>query len=337
MKRRRVFSVGMVVFALVSAQACSMPGFLRVAQPKDGVTVKPLTANLAFGPEASPRDEQPGPASTVQAAAPTPAPTRPSIEPFAGFFHDDEPPRPAQEPVIRATEACPSGQDAVPEKPAGYAVEGAPLAGRYLWKQSGTIDLIGLTKFGVPSLATRRIRAVTEAPGVLRYEYEQSSIAGTEVQTVEIRQSGTLTDGVYLARLQFAGSGVSIDFNPSPLLAPKLMSLPVKEEDVSSTSVDPASALSFTLQGHVSAASRVRIEGCGEAADAWQFKGTTRLVQSITDANKAIRSTTYDWLFAPQLGGMFVGDRVVTQGNLGPFQYTSDVTSTLGHLRPVGS
>jgi hypothetical protein len=31
---------------------------------------------------------------------------------------------------------------------------------------------------------------------------------------------------------------------------------------------------------------------------------------------------------------MFVGDHVVTHGSFGPFQYTADINSTIGGLRP---
>ena len=39
-------------------------------------------------------------------------------------------------------------------------------------------------------------------------------------------------------------------------------------------------------------------------------------------------------VFAPQLGGLFIADHVVTQGVIGPFAFTTDLTTNIGELTP---
>lgn len=322
--------VGVVVAAMV-LPACSLPSFLRVAQPKDGVTVKNLTANIAFGTD-------------VVEGGPAAAPVEPvPLEPLEELFEDvpqvGEPPRPPGRGK-KPGPACPDAEpSAFPEAAAGTTVVGTPKVGIYRWKQTGSFEVLGLPALPVVGLATRTVRALTPLQDGFSYDYEQVTLAGREVQTIEILASDSdPLSGVYLTRLRLYEPGKAeplIDFHPPRPVAPKLLSLPVREEDVASTSVDPVSHLTFTIQGHVAASTRVRIDACGELLDAWRFDGTLRLVQDLLEGEKAIRSTDYDLLFAPQLGGLFVGDHVVTTGNFGPFQYRSDIATTIGGLTPA--
>lgn len=353
---RRSFLVAVALLAM--SPACSMPGVLRVAKPKDGVAVTSASADLVYGHDVP--EPAPPAVAALPAGVPLPTPT-PALAAVTGSLADffDSPSAPGHSfPPVSGTSpsACPeAGPATFPEKPARFAVEGQPAPGTYRWKQAGTFEVIGFTgKVPITGLTTREIRAVTLTPTTgpggagftLSYEYVQTSLAGTETQTIEIRQSNAPsvpatavapsqgTDGVYLTRLHFAGGGTTINFHPSPLLAPKLMSLPLRSEVVNSTSTDVANGLVLQLNGQLDMSARVRIDACGEVADGWAFKLGTRVVRDAKDAQQAITSTTYDWVFAPQLGGLFIADHIVTQGNFGPLQYTSDVRSTIGGLRP---
>lgn len=329
--RRRGRSVALLV-ALSFLPACSMPSFLKVADPPDGVTVKNLTADIAFGAD-GPEGAAVGPASFAS------VPLAPLDGLFEPDFEIDEGPRPRRFTVPPGG-PCPDAEDGTyPEKAAGVVVEGMPAAGAYKWKQTGTLE-VGVPPLKVPTtgLTTRTVRAVTPTGSGFTYDYEQRTLAGREVQTIEVRTAESEPlKGVYLTRLRLFAVGQeipTIDFHPPSLLAPKLMTLPVQEENIASSSVDVERRLTFTIEGDVDASARVRIDACGELLDAWRFKGTLRLVQDIQDESKAIRSTKYDTLFAPQLGGLFVGDHVVTTGRFEAFQYTSDMATTIGGLTP---
>lgn len=343
---------------LAVAPACSMPGVLRVAKPKDGVAVTSASADLVYGHDAAPEAAPLASVAAPPTGAPPPTPALAAVTgSLADFFDFPSSPPPSFPPVNRTSpSACPeTSPTTFPEKPARFAVEGQPAPGTYRWQQAGTFEIIGFTgKVPILGMTTREIRAVTVTPTagpggagfVLSYEYVQTSLAGTETQTIEIRQTNAPsvpatpatpsqgTDGVYLTRLQFTGGGTTIDFHPSPLLAPKMMSLPLRPEVVNSTSTDAANGLVLQLSGQLDMSARVRVDACGEVADGWAFKLGTRVVRDAKDAQQAITSTRYDWVFAPQLGGLFIADHVVTQGSFGPLQYTSDVSSTIGGLKP---
>lgn len=336
---RRGRSVVLLV-ALSFLPACSMPSFLKVADPPDGVTVKNLTADIAFGAD-EPESPAIGPAQFAS------VPLAPLDELFEPDFEIDEGPRPRQFTAPPGG-PCPDAEDGTyPEKAAGVVVEGMPTPGVYRWKETGTIELVvPPVKVPVSGLSTRTVRSVMPTASGFTYDYEQVTLAGREIQTIEIRtaESEPLR-GVYLTRLRlFAPRNgrtpsreetPTIDFHPPSLLAPKLMTLPVQTEHIASTSVDVERKLTFTIEGDVDASTRVRIDACGELLDAWRFNGTLRLVQDIQDESRAIRSTKYDTLFAPQLGGLFVGDHVVTTGRFEAFQYTSDLATTIGGLTPA--
>lgn len=325
MPRRSLVLLGVVV--CLATSACSVPGFLVVERPPDGITVKALTADISFG-------EGP-PVNDAIAALVPPAGLVLTLLPD---LYDLDGLAPLAFTPGAPVSPCPKPSETTfPEKSAGFVVEGTAQPGTYRWKQSGSIEIVGLAKLNVNGLDVRRIRSLpSTTQGVFAYEYEQASLAGREIQTIEVRQSGNAqTHGVFLRRFQLITSKGTVDFNPPPLLAPKLYSLPIRTEVVSATGIDPVSGLSVTINGNVDATQRVRLEGCGEVFDAWAFKGS-RVVQSISEPEQAIRSTTYDTFLAPQHGGVFVGDHVVTRGSFGPIQYTSDLTGTLGTLQPVG-
>ncbi|HUR49809.1 MAG TPA: hypothetical protein VMY88_09845 [Acidimicrobiales bacterium] len=325
MRRRTCVLVGVALLAFTSA--CSMPSFLAVEGPPDGVTVKALTADIAFGEGATPVE-------TVAAAL---APGLFAVLDVLPELSDLAALQPMPRDTSAPRVACPKPSDTTfPEKSAGFLAEGLPPAGLFRWRQSGTIELVGLAKFSVSPLDTRRIRRLPDpAANTIAYEYEQVSLAGKEIQTIEVRQLGNAqTDGVYLTRFRLSAGDNQLEFSPPSALAPKLYSLPIRTEVVSATGVDAMRGLTLTINGNVDATSRVRLEGCGEVFDAWAFRGS-RVLQSITEPDQAIRSPTYDTFLAPQHGAIFVGDHVVTRGSFGPFQYTTDIDAVLGNLVPL--
>jgi hypothetical protein len=320
--------------ALALLPACSMPGFLKVAEPEDGVTVKNLTADLAFGAE-----EQGVAAESVGAPPQAPAWEQAMYEFLAPDFDVDfrqESPRPPAAPVG----PCPEPDETTfPELPATLLVNGPPVPGLYRWKHEGTVEIFGLAKVPLSGLTTRTVRLLDSvAPGVVAaYEIEQQGLTGTEIDTIEIRYSdaGSPTDGVYLTRLQYRGPDIDIDFNPPAAAAPKLLSLPVRAtEPISETAIDLDDRLVLQVTGTMDGSTRHRLDTCGEVVEAWKFSGQ-RILQGLPpNEGDSIRNTKFDFWIAPQLGGLIVGDHLVTQGNFGPLRYQSDIVTTIGDLAP---
>lgn len=322
-----------LMLVLVWLPACSMPSFLEVARPKDGVSVRSFTADIAYATDAPAPPPQPlGALSELITMAP-------DTGSFNFDFDETLPELDRVSDPIPFVE-CPDATDtSFPEKPVTAMVTGRPTPGVYRWKHDGWIEVIGITpKLPAAQLGTRTVRAVTPTPDGFTYEYEQTSVGGNEIQTIGIRYAENApTNGVYLLRLQLVDNrGQSVlDFNPPSLLAPKLMSLPVVSERIAVTSVDPVSKLSFTLEGEVDGRAGARLDACGEMVEAWRFTGSSRLVQDLTDQAKAMRSTKYDTYFASQLGGLFVGDHVETIGTFeGVFNYRTSMATNIGTLKP---
>ncbi|HZQ28583.1 MAG TPA: hypothetical protein VFA94_12860, partial [Acidimicrobiales bacterium] len=155
--------------ALTVLPACSAGGLLAVPKPRDGVAVKDLTADLAFGAE--------------PAVAPPPAAARPSAAavtgltaplPFTPSVAVDTTEPPPRRPIPPPPPALPcpvAGGDAFPEKVAGKVVEGTPAPGVYRWKQAGAITY-GTSTAAVPlaPLSTRTVRLVSATPTLVSYE-----------------------------------------------------------------------------------------------------------------------------------------------------------------------
>ena len=335
---------------LTASSACST-GFLRVDAPPDGVAVKAVTTDLAYG-----EVELPPPAAT--------GPTQTSTEqivsiisdmllPFDEQF-DNEPSGPLfrRRPPPPPLECDVADGDDFPEKVAGKLLQGPPTEGRYLWRQTGTTTMGSGSPVATPPLVRRSVRLITLTPSVVAYEYEIVRGAVTEIQTIEMRigstgQTGsngsttsigtgtTARDGVFLIRLQWKGID-NFDFRPPAQLAPKLMSFPITSEHISAAALDPVSGIAVTFNGDVDANVRARLAGCNEAFDAWTFKGT-RTIQRTSNPSAQAQSPTFDFYFAPQLGGLLVGDRTVTTSTLSAIRHSSDITSVLGSATPEPS
>ncbi|MDQ1436669.1 MAG: hypothetical protein QOK43_298 [Acidimicrobiaceae bacterium] len=331
-------SAALVVMAL-SSSACGMPGFLKVADPADGTTVKKLSTDLAFGVEA--------PAAP---AAPftLPVASVPNLLDLTGLSFDIEPPqfeefKPFTGFSGNGSGDCPQAdENTFPEKSATFEVIGTVESGTYKWKQKGTFDLPPLLQIPLPPLTRRIVRALPNlVPGINAFEIEQPvGLFGSEIDTYEVRRTSQFSpaDGIFLTRLQYKMPDFNIDFNPVPALAPQLVKLPAQNQPaVSATSVDPASGLVLNITGSVDAATRYRLDACGEVVEAWKFTNGVRVLQGLppNQAN-AITNTTYEFYFAPQLGGLIVGDHIVTQGSFGPLRYSTDSTSNIGGLKPLG-
>ena len=300
---------------------------LEVARPRDGVTVKDLTADLAFGAEESSPEATPLARVVRSLTAPL---TFDVEEPW--FDGPERPTRfvPAPDPLG----PCPAAAgDVFPEEVAGKNVDGSPEPGVYRWKQSGSLAYAGGPSVPLPSMSFRTVRKVERAAGFISYEVEAATPVGVQVETIELRTGGAPgTDGVYLLRLRSEGID-AFDFHPPSALAPKLLSLPVVSEHVSAASVDPVSGIAFTLSGDVDASSRKRLDACGETVDAWAFTGS-RTVQSTRNPTASIQSTRFDSYFAPQLGGLFVGEHHVSQSTFGPVPYALELAANIGGLKP---
>jgi hypothetical protein len=320
--------------ALVLMTGCGLPGFLRVSAPKDGTTVKKLSTKLAFGTEPQAAHAGVRTAPVLPTLGPIDL-TGPQFDtaPFTDFpeFGGFQFPNPCPE----------AGPGKFPEKSATFAVQGQPVPGVYKWKQKGTLTIPPLPAIALNFLGNRQVTMVpTVTPGAFAFDIERLADFGIEVDTYEVRQNNpsTPTDGIYLTRLRYENQkgAVLMDFNPPSLLAPKLVSLPVVDETTTPVpSVDPTHQLVLTVSGTVDGHTRQRLDACGELVEAWKFSGV-RVLQGVTDQSQAIRDSTYEFWFAPQLGGLIVGDHIVSNGTLGVIQYSTDMTTNIGELKPTG-
>jgi hypothetical protein len=316
--------------ALALLPGCTTPGLFKVSAPPDGVTVKDITADLAYG-----GDEAAG-----QSAGQPVGPVGPAARALTTVFpmtppEEEVPVVPRRRPIPPGPAAgpCPTaGGDSFPEKVAGKVIEGAPAPGLYRWKQSGTVAFNGGPPVPIESFTTRAVRVVSATPALIVYEEEATMPGGTQTRTIEVRTEGLPTDGVYLTRLKSDGMA-AFDFHPPATVALKLMSLPVVTERVNSAAVDPVAGIAITISGDVDASGRARLDACGETVDAWSFKGT-RTIQSTTNPNSAMQAATYHTFFAPQLGGLFVGERMVLNSTFGALPYSVDVAANIGALKP---
>lgn len=342
-RSRRASFVGSAILAALVAAAvlstASLPAFLRVAAPRDGVVVKSLSADLAFGADAVAAP----PAATVAlppAAAPSLTDVATLLRPETLFEDEEPPPTFSEFTFAPPRDPCPVAPEGTfPQEAASTLVKGVPKPGQYPWKQSGTFQVGGLLPLPVPALTVRTIRQVpTSTPdAILAYEIEQVGYAGKEIDTIEVRYTGrSSTDGVYLTRLQYIAHDYKIDFNPLPLTAPQLFPLPITPTaaPVSASAVDVEDRLALQVSGQVDGRNRVRLDACGEIVEAWKFSGTRVLQGLPPNQDQGIRDTTYELYLAPQLGGLIVGDHVVTSGNVAGIPYQSDITSNIGALQP---
>lgn len=318
--------------AMTLLTGCGLPGFLKVSAPADGTVVKKLSTDLAFGADSaapsSPRLPSPGgPLGVLNLTGPSFA--------FDGFA---DPVRPFE--GFRTEFDCPQAdENTFPEKSAAFLVDGAVRPGTYKWKQQGTFDFSALIKVALPPLTRRTVRALPSlTPGIASYEMQQQAPTFIETDTYEVRQTNPSVagDGIYLTRIQYKGKDFDIDFNPLPGLAPKLVSLPVQDEPVAATSIDPASGLVLNVSGSVNGRERVRLDACGEVVEAWKFANGVRILQGLPpNQADSVQNTTYEFYFAPQLGGLIVGDHIVTHANYKGFQTTVDNTTNIGGLTPI--
>ncbi len=72
---------------------------------------------------------------------------------------------------------------------------------------------------------------------------------------------------------------------------------------------------------------RERVDACGEVVDGWLVQAT----QTFSGPAQTAPPRTYNYIVAPQLGGIIISEEVHTataQGN-------TDVTFSLGQLKPA--
>jgi hypothetical protein len=186
-----------------------------------------------------------------------------------------------------------------------------------------------------PGLAPGVTYGLVPSPVGSRFRVDIETPIGREIDTYEVRTTagGLPTDGIFLVSVTIQNKAREIVFDAPAGLEPKLLSFPVDDQSVNAVAVDPVRKTSLTIVGSVAGRKPVRLEGCGIAVDAWKFSGS-RVFQEL-DSGIQFADSTYELYFAPQLGGLVVGDHYVTHAVIGPLTYDGDWSSNIGDLAPI--
>jgi hypothetical protein len=304
-----------VIATIVAALALLGPiwaarDLLIVGAPETKVQLKAYPADLVYGAE------------------------RPAVTPPNFTFDIPEPLEPAfggdvaTPPIVGRGFCDPAGPNVFPEEPAGFDVTGVVAQGRYLWQQSGEIELATIP-IGAPPFATREIRNLQVQPnGSFTYEIRSTSLIGTRVETIQV-EPGTAISLTSMSLVALDGSRRDFD----PVTPVELLPLPVTiGGTVTGVGVDPVNLRTMVVQGTVS--ERMRVDACGEVVDAWLVKGT-REFRDLE--NPSATPGAFDYAIAPHLGGLFVYDHIVENGTTPtnpPLPYAFDITASIGQLEP---
>lgn len=314
--------------------------------PHQNVSMLSLDGSIVFGAPtpgaASPSSPAPG------SAAPGFIPGFPFTLPSLTPLYLGAPP---------PSQVCPTASvTAVPAQAAGNDVTGPPAAGAYQWKQSGTVAEIGSTSV-LSGFATHYIRRVStpttstnpfngQPDELFTYQtVEPLSSAGDslvlswQVHTNELSQTTTkqgetvhygLPDaGLALEQIQYQPASGS----PRTLFAPAtgllIMPLPLSSGMSWTSSADDAQdAISVQLQGQVGV--RYEVDACGEYVEGWLTTATLTW-GGISNGAQFTDSETWKYVFAPQLGGILIGDLI--NGSTPMAKYTN-ATYSVAQLLP---
>jgi hypothetical protein len=144
----------------------------------------------------------------------------------------------------------------------------------------------------------------------------------------ESARAGDPDGGVVLTKLQRVdahGNSSELTFSPGVMYLP----LPIAPgEQFNSVGIDPRSG--SVLQHQARVIRRQRVDACGEIVDGWLIEATQTFSGAAATATSTSPSRTYNYIVAPQLGGIIISEAVHVASPDG----TSDITFSLGQLRP---
>jgi hypothetical protein len=339
-RRRSRFTLAAALIAFVST-AC-------VSAAKPGVSIDNVEANVVFGLDKGPKPVVP--ANTAPGEVPNDA--------LGGGFTfrnsaaDRLPPLPGE--GTQAKPDCPSAPPtAGADKSADATITGPVREGTYRWKRTGTQTRPAAnggtpTTMKITGFEKRLIRNVKKVsdqfdPDTYTFEMVQTLIDQPVVQVrtfkVKPHSSAQVTPGgvpvvdqprandpeggVSLIKVEnFDKNGSSLGtFQPSTGLL--YLGIPVNpSEQFRSTATDPKSGQTIVADSAVKG--RARIDACGDLVDGWRVDST----QTRSDTGGSV---AYNYLIAPQYGGVPILEEITTTASDGS---TFDVTFSLGQLNP---
>lgn len=325
-------------------------GTACISQDDPSLTVQAMSTDVAFGVEVPEPAGEPvaAPAEPLPATASDGGFEPPAIRPRGDLGSSDfgSPPGLPSLPVTPPQE-CPSAPPtAAAEEPASENVLRTPTEGVYRWKREGKQSII--TAAGQPvevaigGFEKRIVRNVVETGetsftfDVVRPLLNRSAVSittyGVETEPTQYQPGGVPVidaprgnepeGGLTLKKIVIQEEdGSETSFNPSVGLL--YIGLPVvPSERFTSSAVDGRSGQSIVHEAKV--LGRDRIDACGDLVDGWRVEAT----QNRTDAAGEV---SFDYLVAPQLGGLLIREEIEQtdfDGN------TIQVTYTLAQLEP---
>jgi hypothetical protein len=348
MRRSRAAAIGALCALLVASCAKGEPA---------GVRVKGVDADLVFGVEEPPKDATPPNAIGSDGIDPGYLTGNVAL-PDQTFATTKRPPRVVATPN-RAP--CPSASgSAVVKEPSPDTVpeDRRPAPGIYRWKKAGTANESGFGNIAITGFEQRVIRNVKDIgkssntaglPGstarpatIFQYETVQPDISGNVVTStyridpyaqsttsyapvgqLQVRAGPDPERGIVLKGFDVADSAGRPVSGFHPVSGLLLLPLPVVDGDSwTSVAVDPTTGQEAVFQGKV--LPRRDIDACGELVQGWVVQGT----QTFSGGTRR----SYEAVFAPQLGGLLLYEKVDEEN--AATKASVHLESTIGQLTP---
>jgi hypothetical protein len=321
----------MVALLTGGATAC-------VHQGPPPVGLRALQANLVFS--TTPPPPPPPALAPVAPLSPGSGPTTYALD-LGGQgqpIYKLRPPLPTAAP-------CPTATHPYPAEEATSNSSSLPVTGSYRWKRSGTYQLnlapnITLPTSGFETRLVRNVEKVASDGSEYRFETVQPDLRGSmvvsrwQVKTAALSATpqelavtapniGDPERGLALLSQTLVGTDGKVQhqytFNPGVLFVP----LPIQAgEQFQGVGVDPASGETLTVNGAIDR--HQRVDACGEVLDGWQVN------TSETFSGATSQPATYNYIVAPQLGAVIIGEHLDTTTADGHFV----LDYTVGQVRP---
>lgn len=299
---------------VIGSAACGGPDVPRKAG------VREYSTDIVYGRQSKP--PQPAP---IVGANPDPA--------FPGFL---APPPPApRTPVAPPTVTPPECRDADPVAfPADVATPGIakpPAAGRYTFRQQGSISVEGRDPITLPPEQSRIVDAVESDAdtGTLTYDVVTEAFGETTTTSYAVRQTtgDPSLDGLFLTQVVTKRPDGTVD-QFAPLGGVRLIALPAGPETTwQDVGTDPLTATSMVVDGRV--VEKGLVNACGTVLDSWTVEVTGR----ILGPSKAIEiDATYE--VGTQFGGLVLAERVHLTGEDTGEAVEQTSTSTINAIVP---
>ena len=353
MSVRRLRSKRITTFAVAAAFAVTSAACVRPDKPT--VAVNKVEASLVFGVTKPPEQVE----TPLQSVTTSPLPDLQQA--FASFDFPDAPAPDfggiplATPPKVECPQAAP---DAAPAKIAEATTELPLPIGVSRYKIGGFFtDETGQKPFASSRFERRIVRRYKQiSPTMYSFEtvqpvigvFDRFVVATYEVNTAAFQLTpGAGLPAVTAPRVGEPERGISLvrmaevdrngieraTFEPSSGLL--LLPLPVEPgERFQSVAVDPKSGQ--TIAHESSVLRRQKVDACGELVDGWLVE-SERVVSRGSgsaggDMSAGSGSGKYSLIFATQLGGLPVQERIVIESGcpVGP----CDISSTLGQAKP---